>query len=223
MPELALSTPEWEATPRPVATVEIVVPIYNEEAGLEASIRRPHTYLTERFSLTWRVTIVDNASTDGTWAIACRLAAQLEGVHARHLDRKSRGRALRAAWSSSTASVVAHMDVDLWSAPCCSPSRSSMVSSPRRASCCCCGHGCSLREHPRAPAGPVRVGVGGVHDPELERPRPPGRRTGDGTGLGQRRRDEAHLAVEGTTVGAFGLVRLGQLVLLDRVLFHRTA
>ena len=30
-----------------------------------------------------------------------------------HLDRKGRGRALRAAWSSSEASVVAYMDVDL--------------------------------------------------------------------------------------------------------------
>jgi putative flippase GtrA len=113
MPELALSTPEWEATPRPVATVEIVVPVYNEAAGLEASIRRLHAYLKERFPLTWLVTIVDNASTDGTWAIARRLAAELDGVQARHLDRKGRGRALRAAWSSSTASVVAYMDVDL--------------------------------------------------------------------------------------------------------------
>jgi glycosyltransferase involved in cell wall biosynthesis len=90
-----------------VATVEIVVPVYNEAAGLEPSIRRLHAYLNERFPLTWLVTIVDNASTDGTWAIARRLAAELDGVQARHLDRKGRGRALRAAWSVSTASVVA--------------------------------------------------------------------------------------------------------------------
>jgi glycosyltransferase involved in cell wall biosynthesis len=113
MPELALSTPEWEAAPRPVATVEIVVPVYNEAAGLEPSIRRLYAYLNERFPLTWLVTIVDNASTDGTWAIARCLATELDGVQARHLDRKGRGRALRAAWSVSTASVVAYMDVDL--------------------------------------------------------------------------------------------------------------
>jgi putative flippase GtrA len=59
------------------------------------------------------ITIADNASTDHTWGIACRLAGQLEGVRAVRLDRKGRGRALRAAWSASSAAVVAYMDVDL--------------------------------------------------------------------------------------------------------------
>jgi putative flippase GtrA len=112
MSEPALSTVEPLAPPR-LTTVEIVVPVYNEAAGLEASIRRLHAYLRERFPLTWLVTIVDNASTDATWDIARRLAADLDGVEARHLDGKGRGRALRAAWSASTASVVAYMDVDL--------------------------------------------------------------------------------------------------------------
>ncbi len=95
------------------ATVEIVIPVFNEEADLEASVRRLHTYLTLRFPLTWVVTIADNASTDRTWGIACRLANELDGVHALHLDQKGRGRALRAAWSRSAARVVAYMDVDL--------------------------------------------------------------------------------------------------------------
>ncbi|HET9692077.1 MAG TPA: glycosyltransferase [Acidimicrobiales bacterium] len=95
------------------ADVEIVVPVFNEEAGLEASVRRLHGYLCTRFPLAWAVTIADNASTDATWAIACSLAATLPGVRATHLDRKGRGRALRAAWSASTARVVAYMDVDL--------------------------------------------------------------------------------------------------------------
>jgi putative flippase GtrA len=41
------------------------------------------------------------------------LAGQLEGVRAVRIDRKGRGRALRAAWSASRAAVVAYMDVDL--------------------------------------------------------------------------------------------------------------
>jgi putative flippase GtrA len=93
--------------------VEIVIPAYNEEADLEASVRRLHHYLSERFPLTWLVTVADNASRDQTWGIACRLATQLEGVRAVHLDEKGRGLALRAVWSSSTASVVAYMDADL--------------------------------------------------------------------------------------------------------------
>jgi putative flippase GtrA len=99
--------------PAPPATVEIVVPVYNEEAGLELSIRRLHAYLVDRFPLTWTVTIADNASTDRTWALACRLAERLPGVRALHLDDKGRGRALRAAWLQSGSPVVAYMDVDL--------------------------------------------------------------------------------------------------------------
>ncbi|MDQ1431509.1 MAG: hypothetical protein QOF40_2111 [Actinomycetota bacterium] len=101
--------------PDPVATsaVEIVIPVYNEEADLERSVRRLHDYLSEHFALSWTVTIADNASTDGTWAIARRLARELDRVAALHLDQKGRGRALRAAWSASTARVLAYMDVDL--------------------------------------------------------------------------------------------------------------
>jgi len=98
---------------RVTATVEIVIPVYNEEADLEASVRRLHTYLEERFPLSWSITIADNASTDRTWGIACRLAQELGGVQAVHLDRKGRGRALRTTWLASRATVVAYMDVDL--------------------------------------------------------------------------------------------------------------
>ena len=106
------------AVPRPTATqappdVEIVVPVYNEELGLESSIRRLQAYLTQAFPYTARVTIADNASTDGTWAIAQRLAAELPGVQARRLELQGRGRALRASWRESDARVVAYMDVDL--------------------------------------------------------------------------------------------------------------
>ncbi len=93
--------------------VEIVIPVYNEEADLERSVRRLRAYLDERFPFDAIIMIADNASTDGTWAIAERLVAELDGVHALHLDQKGRGRALRTTWSQSRAGVVAYMDVDL--------------------------------------------------------------------------------------------------------------
>ena len=104
-----------EGTPdaQRVTDVEIVVPVHNEQQDLEPSIRRLHHYLTERFPLRWQVTIADNASHDQTWGIACRLATELDGVRAVHLAAKGRGLALRVAWLSSNASVVAYMDVDL--------------------------------------------------------------------------------------------------------------
>jgi putative flippase GtrA len=99
-------------SPDPVV-VDIVIPVYNEETDLEPSVRRLHDYLCERFPFRGRITIVDNASTDGTWAIAHRLTVELDDVDALHLPEKGRGRALRAAWLASDAPIVAYMDVDL--------------------------------------------------------------------------------------------------------------
>jgi len=93
--------------------VELVVPVYNEETDLEPSILRLHDYLQASFPFTYRITIADNASTDGTWGIAGSLAERIPAVRAVHLDEKGRGRALRTVWSASDASVLAYMDVDL--------------------------------------------------------------------------------------------------------------
>ena len=93
--------------------VDIVVPVYNEEAILESSICRLREHLITGFPFRWRIVIADNASTDGTAAIATRLSGADERIVHLHLDEKGRGRALRAAWSSSDADVVAYTDVDL--------------------------------------------------------------------------------------------------------------
>jgi glycosyltransferase involved in cell wall biosynthesis len=93
--------------------VEIVVPVYNEQAGLEHSIRSLHRYLRSEFPFSWRIVIADNASTDDTPTIAAALAREMRGVEVLRLDRKGRGLALRWAWSRSDARVVCYMDVDL--------------------------------------------------------------------------------------------------------------
>jgi putative flippase GtrA len=101
------------ATERARPQVEIVVPVHNEEAALALSVRRLHRFLTAEFPFSWRIVIADNASTDATPTMARELAAALPGVRAVRLDRKGRGRALRAAWAASDAGVVCYMDVDL--------------------------------------------------------------------------------------------------------------
>jgi putative flippase GtrA len=93
--------------------VEIVVPVYNEEAALDRSIRRLHRFLTESFPFGWRIVIADNASTDRTPEVARALQTNLRGVSYLRLERKGRGLALREAWTRSDARVVAYMDVDL--------------------------------------------------------------------------------------------------------------
>jgi putative flippase GtrA len=102
-----------EPGPELAPTVEIVIPVFNEERDLEVGVRRLVAHLANGFPFAARVTIADNASTDGTWAVASRLASELPGVQALHLDRKGRGLALKHAWAASDATVVAYMDVDL--------------------------------------------------------------------------------------------------------------
>jgi len=93
--------------------LEIVIPVYNEAAQLAASVTTLRSYLDSGFPLRTTITIADNASTDGTGRIADELAATLPRVRTIHLERKGRGRALRAAWTDATAPVVSYMDVDL--------------------------------------------------------------------------------------------------------------
>jgi glycosyltransferase involved in cell wall biosynthesis len=92
--------------------VEIVIPVYNEQDDLARSVVGLRDHL-DSFPFSFRITIADNASSDGTWAIARDLAEHLDHVRAVHLDEKGRGRALRTVWGSSDATVVAYMDVDL--------------------------------------------------------------------------------------------------------------
>ena len=96
-----------------VLQVDIVVPVRNEERDLAPSVRRLVGYLRAGFPFTARVTIADNGSTDGTWAIADRLAREYDEVRAVRMAEPGRGRALRAIWSQSDAEVLAYMDVDL--------------------------------------------------------------------------------------------------------------
>ncbi|MCK8437282.1 bifunctional glycosyltransferase family 2/GtrA family protein [Streptomyces sp. D2-8] len=113
--------PEPSALPRraplpahhPDPVLDVVVPVYNEENDLEPCVRRLHAHLGETFPYAFRITIADNASTDGTPRIAARLAAELPGTDFLRLAEKGRGRALHTAWSRSRAPVLAYLDVDL--------------------------------------------------------------------------------------------------------------
>jgi putative flippase GtrA len=101
------------STSGPGPVLDVVIPVHNEEIDLEPCIRRLYTHLTGHFPYSFRVTIADNASNDGTWQIAEALAAELPDVQAVRLEQKGRGRALHTVWPASDAQVLAYMDVDL--------------------------------------------------------------------------------------------------------------
>ncbi len=104
---------ELAAPPTRSYVLDIVIPVFNEERDLAGSVRRLHQYLASEVPYPSRITIVDNASTDNTLAVAHELAAGLADVEVIHLDRKGRGGALYTTWMASEADVVAYMDVDL--------------------------------------------------------------------------------------------------------------
>jgi putative flippase GtrA len=97
----------------PAPQIDVVIPVLNEQAVLETTVRRLHRYLSAELPFTWRIIVADNASVDDTPKIAARLSRELPGVRLLRLEEKGRGRALRAAWSRSPAEVVCYMDVDL--------------------------------------------------------------------------------------------------------------
>jgi len=111
-----VSAPAYErpdpAVELATTTLDVVIPVHNEEEALEASVLRVREHLA-RLPWSHRITIADNASTDGTAVLARRLAHAHDDVRVVHLAEKGRGRALKKVWSSSDAEVLVYMDVDL--------------------------------------------------------------------------------------------------------------
>jgi glycosyltransferase involved in cell wall biosynthesis len=96
-----------------MASVDIVIPVYNEEHVLAESLATLRKFLAQGFSHQYRIVVADNASTDGTLALAQRLASKHTDVASLHIPQKGRGRALRTAWLTSPADILSYMDVDL--------------------------------------------------------------------------------------------------------------
>src|SRR3954462_14274991 len=96
-----------------IPRVEVTIPVFNEEVQLASSVDRLCTFVQEHCRFDFRVVIVDNGSTDGTWKIARKICATNPAVHGIHLCEKGRGRALKRAWMESDADVLCYTDVDL--------------------------------------------------------------------------------------------------------------
>ena len=95
-------------------SLEVVVPVLNEEKALAGSIGTLHQFLSTHLDgYEWRLLVADNGSTDSTPEIAKRLSAEHERVSHMRLEQRGRGLALRKAWLASEADVVCYTDVDL--------------------------------------------------------------------------------------------------------------
>lgn len=95
-------------------TLDIVIPVYNEEVELEENTLTLAGYLNKYLNdFNWKIIIADNASSDSTLEIAKRLAQKFNYIRAIHLSKKGRGRAVKYAWGKSNSDYLAYMDVDL--------------------------------------------------------------------------------------------------------------
>ena len=95
-------------------SLDVVVPVLNEEEDLRRSITTLHEFLSANLDgYEWRIVVADNGSTDSTPEVAKRLSSDLANVGYLRLEERGRGRALKKAWTESSADVLSYMDVDL--------------------------------------------------------------------------------------------------------------
>lgn len=106
-----LRSPVDTRTAAPV--LDVTIPVFNDEARIEASLRQLHAYLVDRFPHSFRITVADIASTDNTLKIAERLARELPELTVTRFNERGRGNALRQVWLASPSPVLAYMEAGL--------------------------------------------------------------------------------------------------------------
>jgi glycosyltransferase involved in cell wall biosynthesis len=95
-------------------SVEITVPVYNEEKELERNILSLYDFCQKNLkSYDWNITIADNASSDNTPLIASALAKKYSQISNFRLEQKGRGRAVKRVWTESGRDICVYMDLDL--------------------------------------------------------------------------------------------------------------
>lgn len=94
-------------------SVEIVIPVLNEERSLPICIEKLIGFTTQHPEYDWKITVADNGSTDRTPEVIVELGEKYPNVGTLRLEERGRGRALKRAWLASDADICCYMDVDL--------------------------------------------------------------------------------------------------------------
>ena len=96
-------------------SVDVVIPIFNEEEDLSLKINDLKDFLAKfNNRWDWNISIFDNGSVDGSEKIGLELESNSLGkIRYTRMELRGRGRALSQAWTSSDAKIVCYMDLDL--------------------------------------------------------------------------------------------------------------
>jgi glycosyltransferase involved in cell wall biosynthesis len=94
-------------------SIEIVLPVYNEEEVIEESVSCLHRFLSKNCDIPWEITIFSNGSTDRTVEIGTWLSKRFSRVNFRHINESGKAKTYKITWPASKASIVGFMDADL--------------------------------------------------------------------------------------------------------------
>lgn len=92
--------------------LSVIVPAYNEQARISASLAKLARYLGEQ-SYSWEVIVVDDGSNDSTGAVVRRWAAQHRGFRLETISHQGKGAAVRHGMLSAAGAHRLMCDADL--------------------------------------------------------------------------------------------------------------
>lgn len=98
-----------------MTSVQVVVPVYNEETDVARNIPLLRDFLaSDVFPYDWKIIIGDNGSTDRTAEVSQGLALDYPSDIAYYrATAKGKGRAIKECWLAGQADILSFMDVDL--------------------------------------------------------------------------------------------------------------
>lgn len=107
---LELDAARRAAARPPDHDLTLIIPAFNEEARLPATLEGVQTFL-DRSGLDYRVLVVDDGSHDRTWQLATPFGRRFSTL--RLAGQHGKGRAVRTGVLQSTGRIVAFTDADL--------------------------------------------------------------------------------------------------------------
>ena len=92
--------------------LSVVIPAYNEEARIEATLEQVHAYLSIQ-SYPWEIVVADDGSIDGTANLVTAFAGQSPQVRLLSLEHRGKGWAVQQGMLAATGAYRFLCDADL--------------------------------------------------------------------------------------------------------------